>query len=125
MMDIKNDIIEKLNEKGFAADNETVDMVMTNFKNALFLNGYWEILEQTIDDSEPKRKVLTIEQLKVGKEYKILPVSHIKTSLQNKKVKIEKTENTGSLFPVVVTVLEGRLKGSSVSIDVEALSEID
>lgn len=125
MMDMKNDIIEKLNEKGFTADNETVDMVMKNFENALILNGYWDILEQTIEESEPKRKVLTNEQLRVGKEYKILPVSHIKTTLQNKKVKIEKIENEGSVFPVVVNVLEGRMKGSTVSVDVESLAEIE
>lgn len=121
-MNVKFDIEEKLAEKGYIADINTVDLVLEKFTNALIMNGYWDILDQTIEESDIRKLDVTFNTVLVGKEYIVIAASYIKSSLHNKKVRVlEKMEEpVGTLL---VEVLEGHMKGKKVGIEPENLKK--
>lgn len=109
-MEIRFDVIEKLQEKGIIADTEQIDRVMESFRSALIEKGYWDILSKTIDESELEISKVTIESIIIDNEYEVLPVETIKPILHKKRVKVlVKQAET-----VRVEVLQGRYKGKEV-----------
>lgn len=109
-MEIRYDVIEKLQEKGIVADKEQIDRVMESFRSALIEKGYWDILSKTIDESELEISKVTIESIIIDNGYEVLPVETIKPILHKKRVKVlVKQAET-----VRVEVLQGRYKGKEV-----------
>ena len=127
-MDIVNDIVDKLNEKGYVSDEKNVEKVLRNFYEALVSSGYWDILDKTIEKSELMKPEVNLENIEIGKKYRIKPVVYMKKSLYNKRVRVEEVKRgeTGYqiIAPVLVTVLEGRYKGKTMHISTEVLKII-
>ncbi|MCK2000403.1 hypothetical protein MZM54_03230 [[Brevibacterium] frigoritolerans] len=110
-MEIRYDVIEKLQEKGIIADTEQIDRVMESFRSALLEKGYWDILNETIELSELKKTKVTMESILIGNQYEILPVETVKPSLHRKKVKVLEKGKVA----VNVEILQGRHKGSKMA----------
>jgi hypothetical protein len=123
MFRVIDDIREKLAEKGIVAEDMYIEKVADKVMSALIGNGYWEIIDQAIDEY-PFPPSLTIEDIKNGHEYRIRKLNGIKPRLQGQKVVVKGVYLQAG--EIVVEVQTGHYKGTLFKLypsDLEKLSE--
>ncbi|MGN5650926.1 hypothetical protein [Bacillus sp. Brlt_9] len=113
MLNIQEAVVEKLIEKGFSTDEETIKRVLKSFSEELIENDFYGILEQVIDLSDIEKSVYNIENIEIGRVYELLPYNGMKPSLHHQKVQVlEKIDQT-----LKVQVATGRMRGKEILIE--------
>jgi hypothetical protein len=116
-MNIRQDVVNAMNEADLATDKELVDIIENQVEEKLNLLGYQNIIKELVKELKDKTKQSTLTDIEVGKKYQLMEIVGIQKSLYNQigiaegfvkhplyddvvELRIQGGRNKGKLFQV-------------------------